>query len=964
MSGPLRRAVSVASVLLVAVAATMSAAPSSSAQTVSRARPAALAALVPPGAIEALNLSPTSRTVAPTAVQGTSGSVSNPQNVLSGQATRLSGTNSSITLDFGKEVGGIATLSFGATSGGQQVGLAFTESSVHIGRASDASNGGSVDGAIFGNAPTNGTYVMPTARLRGGFRYMTIFLNSSGFVDLTRVSLNFTPAPGKANPSAYANYFYSSDNLLNRIWYAGAYTVQTNIIASNQGRAWPPPASEWDNSATVGVGNSVLVDGAKRDRTVWPGDLGISIPTDYASMNDMETIRNTLTTMYNVQAANGEIPWSGPVFNLTGSDTYHTWTLHGTALYYTYSGDRAWLDSVWSNYTRGMQFIIAKIDGNNLLNVTRTQDWARSGQGGENLQANALLYGALIGGVNLATVRGDTALANSFASRAAAIKAAVNSRLWDANTGMYRDNPTSNLYPQDGNSLAVWFGVTDSTAKATSIAQRLSTRWNSFGATTPEWGGGVHPFAGGMELHAHFTANDDFTALAQIRRTWGYMLDSPIGTRSTFWEGINADGSLAYGGSFMSLAHGWSSGPTSALTFYVLGTAPEIQVGQYRFVPHPGDLTSAEGRITLPQGQLNAAWSRDAAAGTYTASLTSPGGTTGRIGVPKLSGGNISVSVNGEVVWSNGAFTARTGIGGAAEDSNYVYLTGVAPGTYTITASGLGNPSTPPPPPSNPVGTGLPAGFTHCAGEGGQCAFSGTRNVAYGAGNYTFRTATSSTACTNDTFGSDPVANTLKACYVAPLGGPAGYTQCATENGTCAVSGFGRTVAYGANGAFIYRLFTASTPCTNGVFGDPIDGVAKACYVADGGPPAGGWSQCAGEGGSCPAAAGQPVAYGAFGAYRYATATGNTTCGNDTFGGDPVPGESKACYTRTGSPAGYSTACAGEGATCGFTGQRTVAFGANGAYIYRTFSGGTACTTGAFGTDPVAGVSKSCYLTP
>jgi hypothetical protein len=915
---------------------------------------------VPPGAIEALNLSPTSRTVRPTAIHSTAGSVANPQNVLSGQPTRVSGTNSSITLDFGKEVGGIATLSFGATSGGQRVGLAFTESSLYIGRTSDASSGGNADGAIYGNATTNGTYVMPASRLRGGFRYLTIFMNTAGWLDLTGVSLNFTPAPGKPNPAAYANYFYSSDNLLNRIWYAGAYTVQTNIIASNQGRAWPPPSSEWDNSAIVGVGNSVLVDGAKRDRTVWPGDLGIAVPTAYASMNELEATRNALSTMYNAQDSNGEIPWSGPVFNLKGSDTYHTWTLFGTSLYYTYSADRAWLDSVWSNYTRGMQFIIAKIGPSNLLNVTRTQDWARAGQGGENIQANALLYGALTGGAYLATVKGDNGLATTYSNRAAALKTAANARLWDPNAGMYRDNPTSNLYPQDGNSLAVWYGLTDSPAKASSIAQKLSTRWNAFGATTPEWGGGVHPFTGGMEVHAHFTANDDFTALAQIRRTWGYMLDSPIGTKSTFWEGINSDGSLAYGGSFMSLAHGWSSGPTSALTFNVLGTAPETQVGQYRFVPHPGDLTSAEGRITLPQGQLNASWSRDPAAGTYTARLTSPTGTTGRIGVPKLSGTNISASVNGAVVWSNNTFTPRPGISGASQDNNYVYLTGVAPGTYDVTATGLGNPT----PPPLPTSSGLPTGFTHCANETGQCTFTGTRSVAYGAGTYTFKTATSATACTNEAFGADPATNLLKSCYVAPLGGPAGYTPCAAENGTCSFTGYGRNIAYGANGAFMYRTFNTSTQCTNTVFGDPIGNVAKSCYIAPPGPPTGGWTQCAPEGGTCPAVNGQPIAYGAYGAFRYATATGNIACSNASFSTDPIPGEAKACYAKTGSPPGYSTSCANEGATCGFTGQRTVAYGALGAFIYRTFTGSTPCTTTAFAADPLNGIAKSCYLTP
>ncbi|MFJ5992868.1 MGH1-like glycoside hydrolase domain-containing protein [Lentzea sp. NPDC092896] len=935
-------------------------APSSAAQG-PPALPAALAAVAaPPGAIAALTLSPTSRTVRPAGVQGTSGSVADPQNVLNGAPTRISGTNSSITLDFGKEVGGIATLSFGATSGGQQVGLAFSESSQYVGRDSDASSGGQPDRAIFGNATTDGTYVMPAPRLRGGFRYLTIFLRTSGWVDLTGVSLNFTPAPGKSNPAAYANYFYSSDNLLNRIWYAGAYTVQTNVIASNQGRAWPPPPSEWDNSATVGVGNSVLVDGAKRDRTVWPGDLGLAVPTAYASMHELESTRNALSTMYNVQAGNGEIPWSGPPFNLKGSDTYHTWTLYGTSLYYNYSADRAWLDSVWENYTRGMRFIIAKIGGNNLLNVTQTQDWARSGQGGENIQANALLYAALIGGVTLARVKGDNALADSYAGRAASLKAAANARLWDANAGLYRDNPSSTLYPQDGNSLAVWFGLTDSSAKATTIVSRLRSRWNALGATTPEWGGGVHPFTGGMEVHARFTANDDFTALDQIRRTWGYMLDSPIGTKSTFWEGMNADGSFAYGGSFMSLAHGWSSGPTSALTFHVLGTAPEPQVGQYRFVPHPGDLTSAEGRITLPQGQLDASWVRNSAAGTYTARLTSPSGTTGRIGVPKLSGVNVSVSVNGAEVWRNGTFTPRPGIGGGYQDADHVYLTGVAAGTYDVTASGLGNPL----PPQPPAAAELPAGFTHCANESGRCAFSGTRSVAYGAGGYSFRTATSATDCTNDAFGGDPAQNLVKACYVAPLGGPAGYTQCASENGTCAFTGYGRTVAYGANGAFVQRVFTSSTQCTNGVFGDPIANVGKACYLAPDGPPAGGWSRCAGEGATCATVSGQPVAYGAYGAFRQVIASGATTCSNAAFGGDPIPGESKACYTREGAPPGYGTSCAAEGSTCGFGGQRTVAFGARGAFVYRSFTGGTPCTATAFGADPLSGVPKSCYLTP
>ena len=943
------------SLAMIAVAA-LAAGPAPSASAATPVTPTG----VSKAALDDLNYSPTSRTVKPTAVHSTSGSVANPQNVLSGQPTRLSGSQAAITLDFGKEVGGLATLSFGITSdSGRRVGLAFSESSLYAGTNSDRSSGrDGEDGALYATASANGTYTMPTARLRGGFRYLTVFLDTSGWVDLKGVSLDFTAAPGKTNPADYANYFHSSDDLLNRIWYAGAYTVQLNTIASDQGRAWPPPASEWDNGATVGVGDSVLVDGAKRDRTVWPGDLGIAVPTQYAYSNDLTSTRNALTTMYDAQSAEGEIPWSGPPFNLTGSDTYHTWTLLGTATYYTYTGDRAWLDSEWADYTRGMAFIINKIDGNNLLNVTRTQDWARSGQGGENISANALLYAALKGGVTLAQAKGDSALAASWADKAAAIKAAANSRLWDASKGMYKDNPTSALYPQDGNSLAVWYGLTDSAAKSKSVMAGLGNNWGIYGPTTPEWGGNVSPFAGGMELNAHFAANDDYTALAQIRRTWGHMLNSDIGTKSTFWEGIKADGGLAYGGSFMSLAHGWSTAPTSTLTFDVLGTAPEPATGAYRFVPHPGDLTSAEGRITMPQGAISGSWSRDPAGGTYSAHLSSPSGTTGRIGVPKFGGSNISVSVNGNAVWSNGTFTPTSGITGASQDDTYVYLTGVAPGSYTVNATGLGNPA----PPAEPGTGALRAGFTRCAGEGGTCSFSGTRAVAYGAGTYTYKTATGSTACTNASFGGDPASNLLKSCYVADAGGPPGYTACAAEGGTCAVPGYNRDVAYGANGNFAHQVTNGSVPCTNAHFGDPIDGVAKSCYLPPAGAPAGGWTKCADQNGTCAAVAGQPVMYGAYGAFTTATATGDTACTDATFG-DPISGESKACYSATGGPVGYATNCSAEGGTCAFSGQQTVAYGARGRFLYKAFSGGASCTTAAFGTDPLPNVSKSCYLT-
>ena len=47
------------------------------------------------------------------------------------------------------------------------------------------------------------------------------------------------------------------------------------------------------------------------------------------------------------------------------------------------------------------------------------------------------------------------------------------------------------------------------------------------------------------------------------------MLNDPLGTASTFPEALRADGCVC--STYTSMSHGWATGPTSALTEYVLG---------------------------------------------------------------------------------------------------------------------------------------------------------------------------------------------------------------------------------------------------------------------------------------------------------------------------------------------------------------------------------------------------------
>jgi hypothetical protein len=630
----------------------------------------------------------------------TTRTVEHPAALLHGRPTRISGAGAALTLDFGKEVGGIVRLTFArASDGGQSLGLAFTESPRYVGTSSDASQGGAgADGALSAPVSSHGTYTVPADKLRGGFRYLTLFLRSSGWVEVKAVSLGFTAAPGKRHPDAYPSHFCSSDSLLNRIWYAGAYTVQLDTIDPRQGRVWPPPASGWENNGDVGVGRSVLVDGAKRDRTVWPGDYGIAVPTVLASIGDMASIRNGLTTLYGRQDMAGATPYAGPEVNFPGeaSDTYQLWTLVATADYYLYSADQHWLHSIWPRYQSAVRYCLLKLDPRGLMFVTGQSDWAPS-SAGETVEANALLYEVLRTGAQLARAEDAHAMAAQYTRKAAQLKAAVNQLLWDPAKGAYHDNghtssaTSTPLYPQDGNSLAVWFGLTNSRSQAARVLLYLKSNWNRYGATAPEWNGDISPFPGSMEVYARFAADDNAGALALIRREWGYMLTSPLGTHSTFWEGYHANGTLGYNasypgapaGNYTSLAHGWATGPTGALTRYVLGITPDSAGGRaYHVVLHPGNLRWVSGRLGLPAGAVRVSWRY--ARGGFTLSVTDRGaGTRGVIALPRL-GVNRIVYINGVKAWDGTRFLGAAGIGSAYQDSSYIYFRGVGAGAHTF----------------------------------------------------------------------------------------------------------------------------------------------------------------------------------------------------------------------------------------------------------------------------------------
>jgi hypothetical protein len=642
------------------------------------------------------NPAPATRTVHPTSIFKVAGRVGRPGALLDRHVTRLAGSGARITLDFNREVGGIVSLHVrGVSDASQSLALAFAESSKYAGVDSDASSGSATkpDGHVSLAVPHTGRWTLPRQYLRGGFRYLTVFLPTAGWVDLDEVSVHFTAAPDLSAPNDFPDYFFSGDPVLNRIWYAGAYTLELATIPHDEARSPQNLAgAPWDNSADLNVAGSALTDGAKRDRAIWPGDLVISAPADYVSLHDMAAVRHSLDGLYQLQNPDGAFPFEGPPVQVGSgefADAYHLDALIATADYAELTQDYGWLGQHWLQYERAVMYALAHLDpATGLFVVVGPLDWARSDQGGENLEANDLMYRALTGCAVLSHVEQQSTLEELCRTDAQKLRAAVNARLWNAAAGAYMDDATGSwsdpgvpLYPQDGNALAIWFGLTTSARQNQSILRNLKKNWTRIGARTPEWDGGhgIHPFPGGMEVMARFVANDGADALALIRSEWGYMLTSPLGTKSTFWEGYHTNGDFSdyyngsYPASYTSLAHGWSAGPTAALTAYLLGVRPTTN-GTYDVIPHPGDVAHVEGTVSTAIGRVLVGWTHRASTFALTVRpLAASRVATVTVAVPKL-GSSRAVTINGRLAWNGTRFLGADGVTSATQDTAYVYF--------------------------------------------------------------------------------------------------------------------------------------------------------------------------------------------------------------------------------------------------------------------------------------------------
>jgi hypothetical protein len=539
-----------------------------------------------------------------------------------------------------------------------------------------------------------GTVGNPANQIQGGQRFQAITLTTPGTVELTGVGTHVR-YPNYSSKD-YAGHFLSSDATLNRIWYQGAYTNDTNMV----------PIGAVPNQTIP-----VILDGAKRDRRPWIGDLLVQGRNAYTSIgfgaNGSDYIKGPIRLFGASQAANGSIfghiqdwtriPPGGGFYSLS----YSMYYVLDLASYYLFSGDAEFVRSQYQTMKNELAYNRALVDPNSGLLISngseRDWDFYDGGKPGAVTAYNAIYFKALTDAAGLASdlaqrYPDDPAAATwqtdaaTWSNQAADLEQRINATLFDPDRGVYkladRDNAnhSGTAVPQDANSNAINFGLAPESAHDDILGYLRDNLWGTHGpqpySPDANYSTVISPFVTGMEVDARFRAGDADGALDLIHLMWDQMTDDsgPYYT-GTLWEKLNQDGTDVDANA--SLSHGWASGPVWSLSAYLLGARP-VTAGfkEWIIAPQPtGALPWAQGQVPTPSGPLVSRWRHDSDDDTFKLTTSAPAGTSGTVAVPLL-GTDRTIAMDGKVVWQNGA--PAPGVAAEAHDGavRFIGVTG------------------------------------------------------------------------------------------------------------------------------------------------------------------------------------------------------------------------------------------------------------------------------------------------
>lgn len=393
-----------------------------------------------------------------------------------------------------------------------------------------------------------------------GFRFLKITLTEPD----TTIEIRNVSAVALEYDWEYKGSFHSSDPLLNNIWEIGARTVHLCC-------------------------QDYILDGIKRDRLVWMGDIHPQIAVIAAAFGNHNIVSESLDYLCNLYPVGS---WMNNIAS------YSLWWIITVWEWYNYTGNKAFLADN-TEYLDGLLEEISKtVDKNGNINTGKKKDFLEWASAADDTATYEGLHALMIWALKDAKLIFNTLGSNELYAKSDEILARLNQRT------------LSSTASKQVNSLRVLAGITS--AMKTNENYLSENMCNS-----------ISPWFGCYLLRAKALAGDYMECIKFIREYWGGMLK--LGATS-FWEHFDTDwlenaarideivpagkkdvhaecGAYCFTGLRHSLCHGWAGNPTAWLSEHVLGIKiMEPGCRTVKIEPHLGDLTEVEGAFPTPHG--------------------------------------------------------------------------------------------------------------------------------------------------------------------------------------------------------------------------------------------------------------------------------------------------------------------------------------------------------------------------
>jgi len=472
-----------------------------------------------------------------------------------------------LLLDFGKELAG--RVQVWGTAGAQVI-LTTGESLQECNHQEPAlDNHGPFTLLLQGSQPASTPYT--------AFRYAEISYTGAAPIRITKAICDF-----KYYPVEYKGSFSCSDPLLTRLWYAGAYTAHLCM----QEYIWDAP---------------------KRDRGLWIGDMQVTGQSINNAFGDHFLLERSISEVRD-QAQGGRPYNELPVSEVNSIPGYSAAWFCTLSDFYLHSGDKSFLKRQHAKIVSLLRYLQTDFDRQYLFdNPRKTWDFCDWSPGfiTDSPLARATTDMYIIWGVRKAVYLldqlGDQSNAARFTAWEKRLVQAARANFFNSQTNTFGDRLQENV-------MSI-LSDTATTAQSPLIYEKIikpgGIAWVVPHGVTLADSEVMSPYYGYFVLLTMGKLHEDQDALNLLRSYWGNMLSR--GT-TTLWEMFDPSWPRNFTWvidrlPYLSLCHGWSSGPTSFLSQRILGVRPTAP-GYADMVIQPNlcDLQWAMGSVPTPHG--------------------------------------------------------------------------------------------------------------------------------------------------------------------------------------------------------------------------------------------------------------------------------------------------------------------------------------------------------------------------